>query len=68
MGQSSTSNTSSTLRVARLLMLTYLLRTYLLRTYLLRTHSLQATAQLLERPEWAIDYASHRRPSKGDKP
>ena len=63
MGQSSTSNTSSTLRVARLLMLTYLLR-----TYLLRTHSLQATAQLLERPEWAIDYASHRRPSKGDKP
>ena len=63
MGQSSTSNTSSTLRVATLLMLTYLLR-----TYLLRTHSLQATAQLLERPEWAIDYASHRRPSKGDKP
>lgn len=26
----------------------------------------QATKELLERPEWAIDYASRRRPSKGE--
>ena len=44
----------------------WLLRTYLLRTYVLRTHSSQATKELLERPEWASDYASRRRPSKGD--